>query len=217
MSGLVNWVVGWAHSPSAITALFLIAFAESSFFPIPPDVLLIAMALIRPEEAFYLALVCGAGSVLGGVFGYFLGWLGGRPLLHKLFAEHKIKVVRDLFEKYEVWAIGIAGFTPVPYKIFTVSAGTFEIPFKPFVAISAVSRSARFFLVAAILYIWGEEAKYMLEHHFKWITIAFMVLFIGGFLVFKPVAARIRESKHQQPAHGPGDDLSANESEIQEK
>jgi membrane protein YqaA with SNARE-associated domain len=190
MTGLVEWVVGWAQSPAASTALFLIAFAESSFFPIPPDLLLIAMALIKPEAAFVLALICSAGSVLGGMLGYFIGWVGGRPLLHKLFSENKISVVKNAFEKYEVWAIAVAGFTPIPYKVFTISAGTFEIPFRPFAAVSAVSRSARFFLVAGAIYFWGDSVKYILEKYFNWFTLIFMALLIGGFLLVKYVVMR---------------------------
>jgi len=190
MSGLVEWVIGWAQSPSANIALFVIAFAESSFFPIPPDILLIAMALLRPEEAFILALICSAGSILGGIFGYFLGWLGGRPFLHRVFSEEKILMVKNAYEKYEVWAIAVAGFTPIPYKVFTLSAGTFEIPFKPFVAASAVSRSARFFLVGMAIYFWGEPVRIILEKYFNWFTLAFVVLLLGGFLVIRPLVRR---------------------------
>ena len=196
MGGLVDWMLGWAQSPGGTTALFIIAFAESSFFPIPPDVLLIAMALVRPDAAFVLALVCSAGSLLGGMFGYLIGYLGGRPLLHKIFSESKIQVVKSAFEKYEVWAIAVAGFTPVPYKVFTLSAGTFEIPFKPFVAVSAVSRSARFFLVAGAIYLWGESVKHLLTKYFNWFSLVFMVLLIGGFIGIKYVAGRVH-AKHE--------------------
>ncbi len=185
MGGLIDWMTGWAQSPSGETALFMIAFAESSFFPIPPDILLIAMAILRPEMAFKFALICAVGSVLGGMFGYFIGWVGGRPLLHKLFSESKIQVVKRAFEKYEVWAIAVAGFTPVPYKVFTLSAGTFEIPFKLFALVSALSRSARFFLVAGSIYFWGESVKHLLEEYFNWLSIIFMGLLIGGFLLVK--------------------------------
>ena len=190
IGGMVDWVVGWAQSPSAVTALFIIAFAESSFFPIPPDILLITMALINPEMAFKFALVCAVGSVLGGMFGYLIGWVGGRPLLHKIFSEAKIQVVKDAFEKYEVWAIAVAGFTPIPYKVFTLSAGTFEIPFKPFALVSAVSRSARFFLVAGAIYLWGESVKHLIEKYFNWFSIVFMALLIGGFVLVKYVVDR---------------------------
>lgn len=190
MSGLVEWVTSWAQSPSANMALFTIAFAESSFFPIPPDILLITMALIAPKQAFYLALICAAGSVLGGVFGYFLGWAGGRPFLHRVFSEEKILMVKNAYEKYEVWAIAVAGFTPIPYKVFTLSAGAFEIPFKPFLAASAASRSARFFLVATAIYFWGEPVKILLEKYFNWFTLAFVILLVGGFLVIRPLVRR---------------------------
>ena len=171
-------------------ALFTIAFAESSFFPIPPDILLITMALVAPKQAFYLALICAAGSVLGGVFGYFLGWAGGRPFLHRVFSEEKILMVKRAYEKYEVWAIAVAGFTPIPYKVFTLSAGAFEIPFKPFLAASAASRSARFFLVAAAIYFWGESVKILLVKYFNWFTLAFVILLVGGFLVIRPLVRR---------------------------
>jgi len=190
MEGLLEWVVSWSQSPSGSVALFAIAFAESSFFPIPPDILLITMALIKPEAAFVLALICSVGSITGGMFGYLIGWLGGRPLLHRLFSEKKIAVVKNAFEKYEVWAIAVAGFTPIPYKVFTLSAGTFEIPFRPFAAVSAVSRSARFFLVAGGIYLWGESVKHLLEKYFNWLTLVFMTLLIGGFVLVKVVANR---------------------------
>ena len=196
MSGLVDWVVGWSQSPSATLALFIIAFAESSFFPVPPDVLLIAMALISPKAAFWFALVCSVGSVMGGSFGYFLGWAGGRPLLRRMFSERKIQMVKDAFEKWHVWAIAVAGFTPVPYKVFTVSSGAFEIPFRPFILVSAASRSARFFLVSTCIFFWGEEVKVLLEKYFNWLTLIFMALLVGGFLVIRPL---VRKSRVQSP------------------
>jgi len=195
IGGLIDWMTGWAQSPSGETALFMLAFAESSFFPIPPDVLLIAMAILRPEMAFKLALICSVGSVLGGMFGYLIGWVGGRPLLHKFFSESKIQVVKSAFEKYEVWAIAVAGFTPIPYKVFTLSAGAFEIPFKPFALVSAVSRSARFFLVAAGIYFWGESVRHLIEEYFNWLSLAFMILLIGGFVLVKMLVGR-RQEKH---------------------
>ncbi len=198
MSGLIEWVIGWAQSPSGTLALLFIAFAESSFFPIPPDVLLITMALLRPKEAFWLALVCSIGSVLGGVFGFFLGWIGGRPLLHKFFSDDKISAVKTAFEKYEVWAIAIAGFTPIPYKVFTISAGAFDIPFRPFLAASAASRSARFFLVATVIYLWGEPMKALLEKYFNWFTLVFVILLLGGFIIVKLVMNRHRASTGSQ-------------------
>ena len=114
MGGLVDWVVGWAQTPSAVTALFFIAFAESSFFPIPPDILLITMALIDPQMAFKFALVCAAGSVLGGMFGYLIGWqfmagIGDRIIAFYGLSE-KYQYIQNLYMKYDAWAIAIAGF-----------------------------------------------------------------------------------------------------------
>ncbi len=198
--GLVGWTVSWAQRPEGAWALFAIAFAESSFFPIPPDVLLIALALVTPKAAFWFALICSVGSVLGGCFGYFLGWLGGRPLLHRFFSERKIEQVTALFEKYEIWAIAIAGFTPVPYKVFTIASGTFSIRFWPFLWASVGSRSARFFMVATAIYFWGEEMKVLIERYFEWFTLVFAALLIGGFVAIRFL---VKHRRHPEAGGGP--------------
>ena len=190
IKGLYHWVVAWAASPFGIYALFGIAFAESSFFPIPPDVLLIAMCVSTPELSFWFALICSFGSVFGGVFGYFIGLKGGLPILKKFVKEEKIRLVHRYFEKYEAWAIGIAGFTPIPYKVFTISAGVFYIPFLKFVVVSFFSRAARFFLVAALFYFYGGPIKAFIEKYFNLLSILFVVLLIGGFFFVKWMAGK---------------------------
>ncbi|MFH1847851.1 MAG: YqaA family protein, partial [Candidatus Omnitrophota bacterium] len=174
--------------------LFILSFAESSFFPIPPDVLLIALALAKPETSLLLALITTAGSVLGASFGYFLGLKGGRPLLEKLMSKERISLAHDYFNKYEAWAIGIAGFTPIPYKIFTISAGVFYINFTRFVIASVLSRGARFFLVGGVIYIFGPAIKLYLEKYFNLFSILFVVLLVGGFFIMAKLAKRARKN-----------------------
>lgn len=185
-----DWMLSWAQTDNALVALFLISFAESSFFPIPPDILLIVMALNAPDQALFYALVCTVGSAAGGAFGYGIGLYGGSPLLKRFVSEKKIRLVHNYFEKYEAWAIGIAGFTPLPYKIFTISAGVFYIDFIKFILVSFFSRGARFFLVAGLITLFGEVITGFIERYFNLLSILFMVLLIGGFLVVKKMSAR---------------------------
>jgi len=187
---LQAWIVSWAQTDNALAALFLLAFAESSFFPLPPDILLIAMSINAPDQAFFYALICMVGSATGGAFGYFLGRTGGRPLLERFVSAEKIRMVHNYFEKYEAWAIGIAGFTPIPYKIFTISAGVFYIDFLKFLLVSFVSRGARFFLVAGLIALFGDYITGFIEKYFNLLSILFVVLLIGGFYVVKRMSAR---------------------------
>lgn len=178
---LVTWVVAWAHTPYASAALAVLAFAESSFFPIPPDVLLISLCLISPAHSFGYALLCTVFSVLGGMFGYGIGRYGGRPILERFMSASKIYAVERYYQRYDVWAVGIAGFTPIPYKVFTVSAGTFLLNFKRFVLASFVGRGGRFFLVAALFYFFGEPIGEFVKRSLNTLSVAFAVLLVGGF------------------------------------
>ena len=189
--GWVAWVISWAYTPYGGVALFLNAVAESSFFPLPPDVLLIALSIFRPPLAFGYATICSLGSVLGGVVGYFLGLKGGRPLLRRLMSEERIRFVERYYQKYDIWAVGIAGFTPIPYKAFTLSAGVFVLDLKRFILISLVSRSARFFSVGLVIFLFGETAKTYLTKYINTFSIAFVVLLILGFLAVRYIAKRM--------------------------
>lgn len=196
--GWINWVVSWAYTPYGVVALFLNALAESSFFPIPPDLLLIALSMIRPPWSFWYATVCSVGSVLGGVLGYLLGLKGGRPLLQRLFSEERINLVERYYQKYDIWAVGIAGFTPIPYKAFTISAGAFNLDLKRFVVASLVSRSARFFLVGLGVFLFGEMVKSYLIKYIDIFSIVVVVLVLLGFWVIHFFSKRIgREGNHQ--------------------
>ncbi|NQT84834.1 DedA family protein [bacterium] len=157
--------------------LFAMAFVESSIFPtqllflMPPDVPLIIFAISKPESALLFGLVTTVASVIGGSFGYFLGRRGGRLVLKKFFPDEKIAAVDKLYAKYGVAAVGIAGFTPLPYIAFTWSAGAFKLDFRPFILISLLSRGTRFFAEAVFCKLWGEEFKAFFKQYFNWATI----------------------------------------------
>jgi membrane protein YqaA with SNARE-associated domain len=186
---LYDWVLHWAETPFGSWALFLLAFSESSFFPIPPDVLLIALSVAVPRKAIKYALICSVGSVLGGAFGYLIGWqfmtgIGDRIILFYGLAE-KYEYIETLYKTYDAWAIGIAGFTPIPYKVFTISAGAFHINFAVFIIASVISRSARFFLVGGLIYIFGPKIQGFIDRYFNMLAVAFVVLLVGSFILIK--------------------------------
>lgn len=197
LSAMLAWVEAFAATPYGGTALFVLAFLESSVFPIPPDVLLIALSLGRPELAFWFALVCSVGSVLGGMAGYALGYYGGRPLLMRMFPHEKVENVEQYYDRYNAWAIGIAGLTPLPYKLFTISAGAFAINFKVFLVASVISRTSRFMLVAGLIYFFGESAKLFIDKYLNILTIAFVVLLIVGFWVIGRGATKASKSSEE--------------------
>lgn len=188
---LYHWVLSWADHSQGTWALFLLAFAESSFFPIPPDVLLIALCLGRPRRAAWFALVCTVGSVLGGLAGYAIGMSlydsVGRPILEFYGLTEKYGEVRDLYRRYDVWAVGIAGLTPIPYKVFTVSAGAFGISLPGFVAASIVGRGLRFGIVATLLRLWGEPAREFIDRHLGILSVLFVILIVAGFVLVRLV------------------------------
>jgi len=186
---LYDWVLHWAETPYGAPALFILAFTESSFFPIPPDVLLIALAIGVPAKSFRFALICTVGSVLGGMFGYYIGMtffdLIGCKILDFYGFLDKFETVKALYLKYDIWLVCIAGFTPVPYKVFTIAAGTFDMRFLPFVFVSFVSRGARFYLVAALIWKFGGTIKTFIDRYFNLITIMFVIALIFGFIILK--------------------------------
>lgn len=186
---LYDWVLYWAETPYGTWALFLLAFCESSFFPIPPDILLIALAVAIPKKSLKYALICSAGSVLGGCFGYLIGWQFmasiGSPIVDFYGLGTKVEYIGSLYNKYDAWAVAIAGFTPIPYKVFTIAAGIFKINFSVFVLTSLVSRSARFFIVGGLIYLFGPKIQGFIEKYFNILAVAFTVLLVLGFVVIK--------------------------------
>ena len=189
LQSLYDWVIAWAKTPHANVALFFIAVAESSFFPVPPDVLLIAMGIARPKRAFFYAAICSVGSVIGGILGYFIGWEFMATIGQKIIAFYRLTAkyqqVQHLYQTYDVLAIGLAGFTPLPYKLFTITAGAFKINFLSFVLTSLVARSARFFLVGSTLYFFGQGLETFIDRYFNWLVTGFTVLFVGGYFCLK--------------------------------
>jgi membrane protein YqaA with SNARE-associated domain len=188
---LYDWVLHWAATPYGTLALFCLAFAESSFFPIPPDVLLLALCIATPRLSFRYALFTSVGSVLGGMFGYGIGrglWGAVSDYFFRYvpgFTEAVFAKVQVLFATYDFWTVFTAGFTPIPYKVITIGAGVFEINFIVFVFASIIGRSLRFFLVAALIYRYGPTVRDFIEKYFNLLSLIFMILLIGGFLVIK--------------------------------
>ena len=195
---LYDWVLHWADTKYGMPALFILAFAESSFFPIPPDVLLIALAMGNRSKAFRFALVCSIGSIIGGIAGYSIGhfaWWSGKNVFSSLalfffdnvpgFSVDIFQKIRSQYELNNILIVFTAGFTPIPYKIITITAGAFNINFPMFLLASSVSRTARFFLVSLLIWKFGEPITTFIDKYFNLLTIIFTILLVGGFLVMK--------------------------------
>jgi membrane protein YqaA with SNARE-associated domain len=187
---LKAWVEGFAQKPYATWALFLIAFVESSFFPIPFDVLLIALSVARPKRSFWYAATCTAGSVSGAFLGYYIGYaffetIGSNIVAFYGFSD-QFQMVLDKYRENAWSAIFIAGFTPIPYKVFTIAAGFKQtIDLTTLALASLVGRATRFFLVGGLLYLFGPKMKEYLDKYLERLTLALGVLFILGILTIK--------------------------------
>jgi membrane protein YqaA with SNARE-associated domain len=186
---IYDWVLHWADTPYGAWALFILAFSESSFFPIAPDVLLIALAVAKPQKAFRYALICSVGSVIGGCLGYLIGWqfmasVGGK-IVELYGLGNKMQQIESLYNQYDAWAVGIAGFTPIPYKVFTIAAGVFKINFFVFMIASIVSRSARFFIVGGLIYLFGPKIQDFIDRYFNTLAVVFTILLVVGFVLLK--------------------------------
>jgi membrane protein YqaA with SNARE-associated domain len=186
---LYDWVLHWAETPYGVPALALLAFAESSFFPVPPDVLLIALCLGAPRRGLYFALVCSLASIFGGVGGYLIGWLIWTEVsgffFTYVFREDLFHKVAALYNDNAFWAVLTAALTPIPYKVFTIAAGVFRIDFSEFMIASALGRSGRFFAVAGMIRIFGPPIRVFIDKYFNLLTIVFLVLLLGGFMVVR--------------------------------
>lgn len=192
---LYEWVLSWGESRYGAIALFILAVMESSFFPIPPDVLLIALCLGAQRKSFRYAAICLGGSIIGAVGGYTIGsmlWMNGGEytaianfFFEHLFTEESFLNVSELYNKYNFWIIFTAGFTPIPYKIFTITAGLFHVDFVMFIIASIVARGARFFLVGWLIWKFGAPIKSFIDKYFNLLAIAFTVVLIGSFALIK--------------------------------
>ncbi|BDX05549.1 YqaA family protein [Planctobacterium marinum] len=179
----------WAKHRHAQWYLGGMSFAESVFFPIPPDVMLAPMALSKPQKAWYYAFITTAGSVLGGILGFILGWFAFegliQPLVEQWGYQAKLDHAMQWFSEYGVWVVFLAGFTPIPYKVFTISAGALHMAFIPFVIASTIGRGARFFLVAALMYWGGAPFEQKLRQHVDTIGWTVIVLAVIAYFIFR--------------------------------
>jgi membrane protein YqaA with SNARE-associated domain len=188
---MYDWVLHWAETPYGIPALFILAFAESSFFPVPPDVLLIALAISIPSKSFRFAVVCMVGSVIGGIVGYGIGLYGyesiGKPIVDFYHGQAIMDSIKAQYDQHGFLGILIAAITPIPYKVFTIASGVFTFDFWSFVLASIIGRSTRFFIVAGLIWKFGPTIKGFIDKYFNVLCWAFMVLLIGGFVLIKYV------------------------------
>lgn len=186
---LYDWVMGLAAGRHAPTALAGISFIESSFFPIPPDVMLIPMVIARRHKAWIFAAIATAASVLGGLFGYLIGAFlfeaVARPIIDFYHYGDQFETLQEWFAQGGLLLVFIAGFTPIPYKVFTIAAGVVSLNLPIFILGSIISRGARFFLVAALLYWFGEPIRDFIEKRLGLMTVVFGVLLVGGFVALK--------------------------------
>jgi len=182
---LYHWTLSWADHPNAGWALFLIAMIEASVFPIPPDILLIALALGKPNTSFRFAAQATAGTTLGAVIGYGIGMFlfttVALPIIEFYNAMDTFKHVQQWFVDYGVMIVLVAGFSPIPFKVFTIAAGAFGLSFPAFIVATVVSRGTRFYLEAALLRWGGDRLRDWVEQYFEWLTVAVAVAVVGGF------------------------------------
>ncbi len=189
---LYDWVLHFANHKHSSTAMFCLSFAESSFFPVPPDVLLMPLVLGNRKKWLHFAFICSLASIVGGVAGYFIGlyvWEAGvNTFFYNYmpgFTEDKFQQVSDAYDKWNFAVVFTAGFTPLPFKLITITAGVFKINFAIFVIAATVSRSARFFLVAGLMRAFGAKITPFIDKYFNWLALLFAALLIGGFAVIK--------------------------------
>lgn len=185
---LYDTTLRWSRHQHAPRYLSALSFAESSVFPIPPDVMLIPMTLARPQHAWRLAAITTLWSVLGGLFGYLLGYFllsMIEPLLHQLGYWQRYQRVSGWFDQWGFWAIFVAGFSPVPYKLFTIAAGAIAMPLLPFVVASALGRGARFFLVAGLIRLGGERMESMIRTHVERLGWLSLIVVAVAYLVYR--------------------------------
>ena len=189
IKNLYNKTMALAGHPQAIFLLGAVSFIEASFFPIPPDVMLIPMVLMNPSRAWLFALVATAFSVLGGIFGYIIGTFSyehiAEPLLYSLGKEAQMVDFSNKYNEIGFWAVITAGISPIPYKVVTIMSGATNLNFAVFLGASMASRGVRFFVVAGLLHFYGHEIKDFIERYLNWVFMLFVILLIVGFIGFK--------------------------------
>lgn len=186
---LYDWTIGMAESPRAPQALAAVSFAESSFFPVPPDVMLVPMTMAQPRKAWTYAAICTVASVVGGIVGYLIGALlydtVGAWLIRLYGYGDKMDAFRTLYQQHGHWIILIKGFTPIPFKLITIASGLAGYDFLMFVLLSLITRGARFFLVAGVMNSFGGPIRRFIETHLTLVGIVTVIAIVGGFVVAK--------------------------------
>lgn len=189
MRRIYDWMMEKARSDRAPHALFWVSFIESSFFPIPPDVMLIPMVIANRLKAWWYASVATVGSVIGGVFGYLIGYFFfeqiGEPILEFYGKAESFGEFTSWFNEWGVWILIIKGMTPFPYKVLTITAGVTHMPLIEFMLASVIARAMRFYLVAGLLYFFGEPIREFIEKRLTLVTTVFVVLLVLGFVAIK--------------------------------
>ena len=189
IKNLYNKTMALAGHPQAIFLLGAVSFIEASFFPIPPDVMLIPMVLMNPSRAWLFALVATAFSVLGGIFGYIIGTFSyeliAEPLLYSLGKEAQMVDFSNKYNEIGFWAVITAGISPIPYKVVTIMSGATNLNFAVFLGASMASRGVRFFVVAGLLHFYGHEIRDFIERYLNWVFMLFVILLVVGFIGFK--------------------------------
>jgi membrane protein YqaA with SNARE-associated domain len=178
-----HWVEGFSDSPWAVAILVINSFTESVFNPIPPDPLLIGMSVLNPNLALLYAALVTASSVIGAVVGHWLGLRFGRPLVLKFVSQKKVDRVEGMFQRYGSWAVLIAAFTPIPYKVFAITAGVLEMERHPFIVASIIGRGARFFLLGGLIFFFGRPIQQFIEARFELLTVLFSILLVVSVIV----------------------------------
>ncbi len=179
-SDLVSWTTS-TFAPMGLLGLFILSFIESSFFPIPPDVLIIVLVLDNPSLWPIVVIVATIGSVLGGIFGYGIGYVSEEAVLRRFISRRKLEKAHSLYNKYESWAVFIGGFTPLPYKVFSISAGLFYVRLRPFIVATTLSRGLRFLIVALLIVFFGKEIVSFIDTWFNILTLAAAILAVGAY------------------------------------
>lgn len=186
---LYDWVLSWAETKYATLVLAIVAFAESSFFPVPPDVLHMALSISKPKKTFWYATIGTIFSVLGGIFGYYIGLFlfdtVGRFIINTFGYQQEFIAIGILFKKNAFLAILAAAFTPIPYKVFTIASGFWNVGLWPLIVASILGRGGRFFLESILIHFFGAKVKYFIDKYFNWATLIFFALMILGFIIVK--------------------------------
>ena len=191
---LSAWLLAFADSPWAVAVLMATSFTESIFFPIPPDPLLIGMSILNQGSALWLAVLVTLFSVAGALVGHWLGGRFGSPILHRFVSEKKVAVVEGMFHKYGMWAVLLAAFTPIPYKVFAITAGALKLERRPFIIASLVGRGARFLIIGGLIFFYGESIQVFISDKFEQLMLGsavVLVLGLAGMIVF----TRVRKSR----------------------